>query len=130
MKHLKSGEYDTSPIRRPKDDDDKVYPCLKCGRLRSKNQGGTTFTHCERCWPPKKRQAKRPPVSDRRLRDAALEWAKAKLREAASYFGDSPETRFVDGECTQRLKERRVAEIELLRLCVKLMARSVAVTTL
>ena len=61
-------------------------------------------------------KSKHQPVSDRRLRVAALAWAKAKLREAESYLSDSP------GECTQRLKERRAAETELLRLCVKMLA--------
>jgi hypothetical protein len=26
------------------------YPCVKCGKLRTKAQGGTTFTVCDRCW--------------------------------------------------------------------------------
>ncbi len=40
------------------DDDDRIYPCYECGVLRSKNEGGTTFTVCDECWdkkyPPKK----------------------------------------------------------------------------
>jgi len=37
-------------IREPLNDDDEVYPCMNCGVLRSKNQGGTTFTVCDDCW--------------------------------------------------------------------------------
>ena len=37
-------------IREPLNDDDKVYPCTDCGVLRSKNEGGTTFTVCDKCW--------------------------------------------------------------------------------
>ncbi len=31
-------------------DDDRIYPCRQCGVLRSKNEGGTTFTVCDECW--------------------------------------------------------------------------------
>lgn len=26
------------------------YPCAKCGKLRTKDEGGTTFTVCDTCW--------------------------------------------------------------------------------
>lgn len=32
------------------DKDTKIYPCTKCGVMRSKNQGGTVFTVCDECW--------------------------------------------------------------------------------
>lgn len=32
------------------DDDDRIYACADCGRMRSKNEGGTTFTVCDECW--------------------------------------------------------------------------------
>lgn len=28
----------------------RIYPCAKCGVLRSKSEGGTTFTVCDECW--------------------------------------------------------------------------------
>lgn len=31
-------------------DDERVYPCADCGVMRSKNEGGTTFTVCDDCW--------------------------------------------------------------------------------
>jgi hypothetical protein len=31
-------------------DDARTYPCTKCGKLRSKAEGGTTFTVCDDCW--------------------------------------------------------------------------------
>jgi hypothetical protein len=30
--------------------DERIYPCDKCGALRSKAEGGTVFTVCDRCW--------------------------------------------------------------------------------
>ena len=30
--------------------DAKIYPCVECGKMRSQNQGGTTFTVCDKCW--------------------------------------------------------------------------------
>ena len=31
-------------------DDERIYPCADCGTMRSKNEGGTTFTVCNDCW--------------------------------------------------------------------------------
>ena len=45
-----NNKFNTDAIRPPQNDDDKVYPCSDCGKLRSKNQGGTTFTVCDSCW--------------------------------------------------------------------------------
>ena len=28
----------------------RIYPCRKCGKLRTKAEGGTTFTVCDDCW--------------------------------------------------------------------------------
>lgn len=42
--------YSTEAIRPPKDADDRVYPCMACGTLRSQNEGGKTFTVCDECW--------------------------------------------------------------------------------
>ena len=32
------------------DKDALIYPCAECGKMRSQNQGGTTFTICDECW--------------------------------------------------------------------------------
>lgn len=32
------------------DGDARIYPCDKCGLMRSKAEGGTTFTVCDDCW--------------------------------------------------------------------------------
>ncbi len=37
-----------APVAPP--DDPRIYPCKKCGMLRSKAEGGTTFTVCDACW--------------------------------------------------------------------------------
>ncbi len=31
-------------------DADRIYPCDDCGKLRSKDEGGTVFTVCDECW--------------------------------------------------------------------------------
>jgi len=48
--------HSTIAIRKPKSDADRVYPCMYCGTLRSKEEGGTVFTVCDDCW--EKRPAK------------------------------------------------------------------------
>jgi len=39
-----------SAILRAIEDTDRKYPCKKCGKLRSKDEGGTVFTVCDECW--------------------------------------------------------------------------------
>jgi len=34
----------------PKEDSDRIYPCIECGKLRTRDEGGTTFTLCDKCW--------------------------------------------------------------------------------
>jgi len=34
----------------PNKDTERIYPCDMCGKLRSKDEGGTTFTVCDECW--------------------------------------------------------------------------------
>lgn len=29
---------------------EQLYPCEKCGKLRTKDEGGTTFSLCDECW--------------------------------------------------------------------------------
>jgi len=49
-----NGKYDALDLEHKNellcDDDKKIYPCDDCGKLRSKNEGGTTFTVCDECW--------------------------------------------------------------------------------
>jgi hypothetical protein len=28
----------------------RIYPCAKCDTMRTKSEGGTTFTVCDACW--------------------------------------------------------------------------------
>lgn len=35
-----------------KPDQARIYPCDKCGLMRSKDEGGTIFTVCDNCWDP------------------------------------------------------------------------------
>ncbi len=45
-------------IREPIDDNDEVYPCQDCGKLRSKNQGGGKFEICDECYYKRQRKEK------------------------------------------------------------------------
>jgi hypothetical protein len=39
-------------------DTDRVYPCLHCDKMRTKDEGGTVFSVCDECWdkyPPGRR---------------------------------------------------------------------------
>ena len=31
-------------------DSERIYPCCDCGKMRSKDEGGTTFSCCDECW--------------------------------------------------------------------------------
>ncbi len=32
------------------DDDARIYPCVDCGKMRSKDEGGALFSFCDVCW--------------------------------------------------------------------------------
>lgn len=32
------------------ENDARIYPCEDCGKMRSRAEGGTTFTVCDACW--------------------------------------------------------------------------------
>ena len=38
------------PESQTPEDSERIYPCADCGKLRSKDEGGTTFTVCAECW--------------------------------------------------------------------------------
>ena len=48
--------------------DEQMYPCDDCGKLRTKAEGGTTFTVCEKCWeklyPPDVGTAEHPAIAE------------------------------------------------------------------
>jgi len=33
--------------------EDRIYPCDRCGKMRTKSEGGTVFTVCDSCWDDK-----------------------------------------------------------------------------
>jgi hypothetical protein len=43
-------ECDTVKVLLGGNDAEPLYPCEKCGVLRTKAEGGTTFTVCDKCW--------------------------------------------------------------------------------
>lgn len=42
-------ELHESPGSAPSDDA-RIYPCDHCGVMRTKAEGGTVFTVCDKCW--------------------------------------------------------------------------------
>lgn len=34
----------------PPADEPRIYPCIKCGKMRTKSEGGTVFSVCDECW--------------------------------------------------------------------------------
>lgn len=67
-----------------KKDDERIYPCNECGKLRSKNEGGTTFTVCEECWD---KAHPEPKPSGRLLGDEQIEeeYNCSKTRNSSHY---------------------------------------------
>ena len=51
--HVEDGyeldSFTVQPWKRALDGEEK-YPCVDCGVLRTKAEGGTTFTVCDECW--------------------------------------------------------------------------------
>lgn len=45
-----SGKIDAALAAPAPESDEQLYPCDKCGKLRTKAEGGTTFTVCDECW--------------------------------------------------------------------------------
>ena len=51
--------------------EEKKYPCVDCGKLRTAGEGGTTFTVCDECWD---KSHKKPTSNvDEKLRDILSE---------------------------------------------------------
>lgn len=44
--------------------DERIYPCAKCGTMRSKAEGGTVFTVCDDCWDEKYGSESEAPAPD------------------------------------------------------------------
>lgn len=42
--------YEDEYKAKQEDKDARIYPCDKCGKLRSQNEGGTCFSVCDDCW--------------------------------------------------------------------------------
>lgn len=54
-----------------------LYPCADCGAMRTKAEGGTTFTVCDECW--EKRYPKTPSPSHAELIREAREWEASRM---------------------------------------------------
>lgn len=53
--------------------DDRIYPCDDCGAMRTKAEGGTVFTVCDKCWD--KHHPKPAPVEAERISDEEIDFA-------------------------------------------------------
>ncbi len=42
------------------EDNERIYPCNDCGKLRSKAEGGTTLTFCDECWDKRYKKPTKP----------------------------------------------------------------------
>ena len=47
MKPITCKDHDLPKLR---PDTGRIYPCAECGIMRTKDEGGTTFTVCDDCW--------------------------------------------------------------------------------
>jgi hypothetical protein len=88
------------------DDGLDVYPCAECGTPRTKAQGGTVFTVCEKCW--EKAYPRPAPEGEPDIILAFCEkHGRAQLRVAAYAV--------VEEHCAACLKARHEAELAELR---------------
>ena len=53
--------------------EEKKYPCVDCGKLRTAGEGGTTFTVCDECWDKSHKKPTSDVNKDRELRDILSE---------------------------------------------------------
>lgn len=124
-----------------KKDAARIYPCADCGKMRSKEEGGTTFTCCDECWdkaypPMVMDDAPIPvPADDETLtKDGEVEKqpepeAWADLKEWQEDWSCDPihetSNREIAGFATAAVKvawpeiERRVANMITARLCYR-----------
>ena len=49
------------------DVEERIYPCIKCSKMRTKAEGGTTFSICEDCWDKEQPKAIEDDVWDEEL---------------------------------------------------------------
>lgn len=56
------------------------YPCSKCGKLRTKAEGGTTFTVCDKCWDRERARNSIPPEQSQKDSGENMEQEKIKPR--------------------------------------------------
>jgi hypothetical protein len=52
-----------TPARPAPGGGEPLYPCDDCGTMRTKAEGGTTFTVCDACWQKHYRRTPAPPAS-------------------------------------------------------------------
>jgi len=59
------------------------YPCADCGKLRTKDEGGTTFTVCDECWD---KNYKKPPCTHKHP-DGREAWVSGAYIKKDGYTG-------------------------------------------
>ncbi len=98
-------------------DTGRIYPCAKCGTMRTKAEGGTTFTVCDDCWDASAAKSGTSKLMvdprDARIRDleeanAAISAKCDELRERMATIREAIPAR--DGETTTDAARRVVTE--------------------
>lgn len=88
------------------DPDARIYPCIECGKKRSKNEGGTTFTVCDKCWekkhgkddPPQDPPSPEPPSAPFSVEEQLRKWAINQIVARQEEYRCPGERPFLDDE--------------------------------
>lgn len=68
-------------------DPERIYPCADCGVMRTKAEGGTTFTVCDECWDKHHGKAAPDPASEPRAKITRLDDGK-EFADVADVLAD------------------------------------------
>ena len=90
---------------------ERLYPCLKCPTMRTKAEGGTTFSICDECW--EKEYGKPEPTTEQKLESikAQLTAMTAERDEAIEHFMCRGKT-IVELVTENKTLKTRIAELE------------------
>jgi hypothetical protein len=69
-------------------DQERVYPCDECGKLRSKDEGGNTFTLCDACWDKHYKKSHHPSQTMKRISELEIRKCSLMAMKEAQLYGD------------------------------------------
>jgi hypothetical protein len=111
----------------------RIYPCARCGVMRTKSEGGTVFTVCDWCWeayPPTPLEAL---FASRDDLATARAWARrwkalaGELRLREDYLRDAVSSAVAEYNTTRIDLAASRAEVERLREKVQEQARQIQI---